>query len=725
MPTHPHKLRAFAALFASLLFSAVTAAVAQTGQSASDPESAAKDKKETVVLEKITVTTGYRSPKSVDQIPGAIRLITSQEVANMQLINDDATAILSRTVPGYSMATQQLSNTSENLRGRSPLRLLDGISQSTPIRDGSRNGTFVDMSIIDHIEVINGPSAAEGMGAAGGIINYITKTPTKDGSEAVLTTRYGGQGYSDNEEWKIGLVYTHKEGSNDFLFSSAYVDRGLSYDAHGRAIGMGQSGATMDSTQRQLFLKAGHNFGESGKQRLTLSVSRFLIQGKGNYTELVGNRALGITDTAVPNPPPGAKTEFNEFNQVAFTYSHADLIGGALNIQVYKANQAMRFLASTTDSDKQDPLIAPLGTLLEQSEIYSTKKGIRSSWNREDLFVKGLELNVGFDFVDEITGQNLALTKRIWAPPMNYVSKAPFTQISYAKGPVTLSGGLRQENGSLHVDSFTTTYFRNRAFVTGGTITYQSNLPNVGVIVRLPRGWSTFASYSKGFTLPNIGITLRNISIPGTSVSQMRDLQAVIVDNKEFGLSWRNSKISFSGSVYKSYSDFGSSLVVDPVIQNYILVRQPVEIKGAEFSSEVALSKTLKFTMLYSHIVGRTASPATGPLNVRLGIANVSPDKINTSLTWKFSPKGSITLDSASTLDREINVGVASRYEKTNGNTLFHLTATYATKWGNFSLGVENLLNKYYILDWAQVNQFQNYFSGRGRMISLNHSLKF
>ena len=57
--------------------------------------------------------------------------------------------------------------------------------------------------------------------------------------------------------------------------------------------------------------------------------------------------------------------------------------------------------------------------------------------------------------------------------------------------------------------------------------------------------------------------------------------------------------------------------------------------------------------------------------------------------------------------------------------TLLDLTATYSTKWGDFSIGVENLLNHYYILPWAQIDQFQNYFAGRGRVISISHVVKF
>ena len=84
-----------------------------------------------------------------------------------------------------------MSNTGENLRGRVALRLFDGIPQGSPLREGTRNGTFTDMGVVGRIEVINGPSASEGIGAAGGIINYISKTPTRQGNETTVTTRYG------------------------------------------------------------------------------------------------------------------------------------------------------------------------------------------------------------------------------------------------------------------------------------------------------------------------------------------------------------------------------------------------------------------------------------------------------------------------------------------------------------------------------------------------------
>ena len=236
---------------------------------------AASAKEEAVQLDKFTVTTGFRSPKTIDQIPGAVKLISPQEISDTLLLTEDATAVLSRTIPGYAEATQQMQNTGETLRGRVALRLFDGISQTTPLREASRNATFADMGVIERIEVINGPSAAEGIGAAGGIINYISKSPTKEGSEATVTSRFSTQGGSRTDSWKVGLNYANKQGPTDVFLATAFVNRNMAKDANDRQIGMGQSGSTMDTEEKNLFIKLGHNFGDRGAQRVGLTISRF------------------------------------------------------------------------------------------------------------------------------------------------------------------------------------------------------------------------------------------------------------------------------------------------------------------------------------------------------------------------------------------------------------------------------------------------------------------
>ena len=699
---------------------AETAATSAAAEPATAPDD--KPKQE---LETVTVTTGSRSAKAVDKIPGAITVVTKAEVDRTLALTDDATAVLARTVPGYAESSQAMSNTGENLRGRIPLRLFDGIPQGSPLREGTRNGTFTDMGIIDRIEVINGPSAAEGIGAAGGIINYISKTATKEGDQVDLTMRYSTQFQDDSAGYKVGVNWAHKQGDFDMYLAGSYIDRGITWDANDRRIGMNQSGSLADTTSNNFFAKFGYDFGENNSQRLQLTLSKFKIDGKDNYIEQLGDRSKGITDTSVRGQNPGTFTPFNDFWQIQLKYLNNDFFGGTLAMDAYKASQAMRFLPEATP-DKQDPLIAPLGTLVDQSEINSQKKGLRTSWTRPDILgVSGLELHTGVDLVEDVAQQKLAITHRLWVPPMDYTSWAPYAQLSWDVGPVTLVGGIRRENGQLEVNSYTTTYYRNRVFVQGGKIDYESNLPNVGAIWRFADGWSAFASWSKGFTLPNAGIPLRNVNKPGVSVAQMQDLQAIVVRNEEVGFNWRGERAGFSASAYKSTSQFGASLSVDPTTGDYVMNRAPVDIKGYEFSGDFRFSDDWKATLIYSRAMGYTVFTANGPLTKHMGVTDVMPAKLGASLTWNFSEYGNATLGGTTLLSRNLNQGTSAA-EHIGGYTLWDLEVNYdARKFGKLTLGVENLLDRQYILAFNQVDSFQNFFAGRGRVVSITDKFTF
>ncbi len=745
-------IKPLSAAIACILMASASAAYAQDAAQAPAQDDTKKDTTATN-LDGVIVT-GTRAPKAIDKIPGAITVVSQQEVQHTLAVTEDATAVLSRSVPGYAESSQAMSNTGETLRGRLPLRLFDGVPQGSPLREGTRNGTFTDMGIISRVEVINGPSASEGIGATGGVINYISKTPDVEGYETTLTTRYSTQGHEDSEGWKIGGVFTAKQQNWDFIGAASYIDRGITYDGNGRRIGMNTSGSLASSEARNLFLKGGFNFGEDGVQRLQLSYSKFKIEGKGEYIQVLGCRGptdnppcdVPRTNTSEKGQIFGSKDAFNDFEQYQVEYSHQDLFGGTLVLNAYKADQAMRYLPENSD-DKQLIKVPPYPpgfvAIYDQSEIDSRKKGLRTSWTRTSLFnVDGLELHVGVDLVEDEAEQRLALTDRTWVPPMKYTSTAPYAQLSYDIGPVTLSGGYRREDGELEVDDYTTTAFRNSVFVKGGKLDYKADLTNAGVVWRITDGWSAFAAYSKGFTLPNVGIPLRNISVPNQTVAGILDLQPIIVSNNEAGVNWRGRHGSFAGSVYRSYSELGVSLQIDPTTNDFIMTRAPVEIKGFELSGEIIFNDNWKANALYSEIRGKTSFWSAdrdgrfgpGPLHKPMGVLDINPDKLAMSVTWKFLPNADATFGFTRLSDRDLYGKDVRPYdnakfsytEKTEGYTLYDASVNYdAGKIGKFTLGIENVFDKQYILSWSQLAGFQNYWAGRGRMTSLTYTIKF
>ena len=713
-----------ASLTLLVLSAAISSAYAQTDAPAAP--AAAASAPEVTQLER-TIVTGTRTAKAIDKIPGAINVIGKTELAQTLAVTEDATAVLARLVPGYSESSQAMSNTGENLRGRIALRLFDGVPQGSPLREGTRNATFTDMGLVGRIEVINGPSASEGIGAAGGIINYLSRVPTKMGDEFQLTTRITTEAKDDSTGYKVGLNWLRKTEDYDLVMSASHIDRGIAYDGNGHRVGLNTSGSLMDSKSNNFFGKVGFDFGANKSKRLQFSASAFKVEGNNRYHLVEGDRSTGMTNTSELGAIPGSKAEFNDFKQFTGSYTDNEFFGGTLQLDAYYARQAMRYPAENGD-DRQDPLIAPLGTLWDQSEILAKKKGLRTSWTRSDILeVKGLEFRGGVDFTEDNAQQRLALTDRLWVPPMIYRSVAPYAQLSWDYGPLTLSGGVRRESGNLRVDSYTTTYYRDRVNVTGGKLDYEATLPNIGLVLRLPENWSVFASLGKGFTLPNVGIPLRNInhSSLNTTVAGILDLQPILVRNKEVGVNWRGKTASFGASVYQSYSSLGVSLSVDPITNDFVMNRAPVQISGFELTGDAQLTRDVKVSGLFSRILGKTTFVTGGPLTKRMGVNDTSPDKIGGSVNWKFMPNADMNLGFTKMLSRDLNVGKSGE-EHTHGYTLFDLGGNY--DWGHYgktTLGVENLTNKFYVLSWSQLPGFKNYFSGRGRVFSLTHTVTF
>ncbi|PCI32528.1 MAG: TonB-dependent receptor [Alphaproteobacteria bacterium] len=714
-------------LAAALLASVSTIAFAAEEAAVQD---AAEDFEEVIV-------TGSRTGKALNKIPGAVSIISQAEIQHDIALTSDLTAMLSRTVPGYSISKQQMDRKGETLRGRIALRLLDGVPQGSPLRDGSRDSIFTDMGIISRVEVINGPSSSEGIGATGGIINYITKSPTKMGLEAQISTQYRSQFKNDSDSWRVGMNVAYKADNYDVLVAGSFAETGISYDGEGETIGLGASGSDRDTKSNNVFIKLGTNFGENDEQRIEVSHSRFILECQCNYSSEIlhpeiwdYHEANKVPIHAIKEQPLGSKASFNDFKQTTMTYTHNDLFGGALQIQVYEADQSMRFEAELANS-KQDPLFAPVGTLLEQSEINSQKKGLRSSWNTDSLFGnEGLGLQIGADFVEDIALQRFALTDRSWVPPMKYTSFAPFAQVSLDIDALTVTGGLRYEDGNLNVQDFTTTWYRKRKFVNGGDVGYGEWLPNAGAIWRVSDQWSVYASYAKGFTLPNVGYALRKLScntapaVEGcpsdtpTSVNDILDLEAIIIESIEVGFSWTGDDGKFGISLYESTSDLGDGVKI--VDGEFALDRSRQKIQGIEVTGSYNFTEDFSLSAVYASITGKTGDD----LEKAMGVLNINPNKLILSANWQFSDKGNVILGSQTIFNRDINEG-ASGEEHIKGSTLFNLAINYEIGNGRLSLGIDNLLDKTYLLPQSQITYWRNYLRGRGREVSLGYTITY
>ncbi|WP_206085743.1 TonB-dependent receptor [Massilia polaris] len=673
------------------------------------------------------VVTATRGEKAVDKIPGAISVISQQDLAAQYLIADDPSQALSTYIPGYAPSRQKMSSTGESLRGRQPLILLDGIPQSNPLRAGMREGYFADSFIVERIEVINGASAVQGMGATGGIINYITKAPRANGTTHGINLRASTQFRSDNIDWKTGYSISHKSDAFDFLGYAAVQRRGMSYDGSGRRLGIDTvQGDTLDTHGDDLFVKIGKTF---GAQRLQLSLNRFNLEGDGDYMNDPGSVAEGVPTSSLPGTPIGDAPR-NKVRSASLDYRHADLAGGIFSAQLF-GHQFESLYGATRVVTFQDTRIAPNGTLWDQSQILADKLGSRITYVRPDTLIAGLEATVGVDFLRDETEQRLAITDRTWVPLLKFNSTAPFAQLEYEFGPVTVRGGVRHEIAELEVDTYTTLAAYGSRTVQGGSAEFSKSVKNIGAVWRFAPQWSAFAASSEGFGLPDAGLVLRGVATPGQSVSNLISLQPIVTRNNEIGLNWRGEKGQFGISRYDSRSKLGS--VIRIIASGVgVVERVPTTVKGWEVSGEWRPTRAVSAFGSYAQTDGKTAATQGAPMDISLGARSQGPDKAVLGANWKWLPASSLRLQATHLVDRDINigrmVGTSRLEEHFNGYTLVDAAASFDSRHGKIGVSIENLLDKQYVGYYSQsaaATDPGNTYAGRGRTLAVNFSRMF
>src|SRR3990167_7583242 len=148
------------------------------------------------------VVTAARTILPPSALPLTIDIIDKDALDQQIAISGSVTDAVATLPPSFSPTRQKLSGAGEPLRGRSPLYAINGIPQSTPLRDGSRDGFTIDGFFVDRVELIFGSNAWRGTGATGGIVNQVTVgAPTDEG----FSGRFVLQATADNDFSKAGM----------------------------------------------------------------------------------------------------------------------------------------------------------------------------------------------------------------------------------------------------------------------------------------------------------------------------------------------------------------------------------------------------------------------------------------------------------------------------------------------------------------------------------------
>lgn len=678
------------------------------------------------ILDEVVVTASrIETPRSA--IAATVEIIDAEALAQQTALAASAVETVAALVPSFSPTRQKLSGFGETLRGRSPLYLVDGVPQSTPLRDDSRDGYTIDPFFIDRVEVIFGSNAIQGVGATGGVVNYVTAR--KPSEREGLTGRMMAQVITDDELQgdgvgaKIAAIGGRDFGAFDLTLGAAFETRGAYYDADGSRVGFdGAQGEVQDSQAVSLLARGGWDLG--GDRRLEGWVNRFDLEGDGDYVTVAGDRATGVPTTAVRGAAPGEQPS-NAVTSAALTYTDRDLFGGVLRAQVF-AHDYQGVFGGGSFPDFQDPRIAPVGTLFDQSANNSEKLGFKIDWQGQVPGLAGLKALVGLDGLRDRTYQELILTGRNWVPETAYESLSPFLQLnqSVLAGRLSLSAGVRRESAKLKVDDFQTLYAYGPQTVAGGEPGFEETLFNIGAAFEVTPALLVYGSFAQGFTMPDVGRVLRGINRPNQDVDTFLNVEPVVSDNTEVGVEYRGARVELSAAVFRSEAERGSLLNRLPS-GIFEVQRQATRIDGLELKGLWRATDALTLGGSYAALDGQSDSDGDGDLDRDLNGANISPDRL---LLWGEYETGPIALrlQAQTYLARDFDgEPAANGFE---GYTVLDAVARYEAGFGTVSLGVQNLLDEQYISYFSDTQgptDNLRFFAGRGRTATVTLTRSF
>jgi iron complex outermembrane receptor protein len=675
-----------------------------------------------VNLDPLIIQTSRSNTKKEDS-PQVITVISRQQIEEQLAISSDSSQVLSNLLPAYSPNTQKLNNSSQTFRGRSVLYMIDGVPQSNPIREGSRSAHTIDLSMVERIEVIHGATAVHGLGATGGIINFITKSTRSNSLKQhvdVQMTTPTDKVSSDTLAYKIGYQAEGSQGNFDYLVGLTNEVQGMYLDADGNYVGSATvRGDIMDSKSHDIFVKLGYWL--TDEKRLELEVNKYEMKGRMNFTGVDGDRENGVATSSIKGTPPNGVAPYNDVQTTSLFYTDSDLDGMEFKAQVFHQDFEGRY-GATNSGSFQDTSIAPSGTLYDQSQNQSEKIGAKFSLTKDDLLDHDLSITTGLDLLQDTTSQTLVLTNRVYVPETEYTNYAPFIQFEYKPiERLVLQAGARYEHAKLNVDTYQTVAANNSVTVDGGTPSFDETVYNAGAVFKITPIVSVFANYSQGFGMPDVGRVLRGVKTTDKDVDTLIDLSPIMTDNYEVGLRVNRHPYDFELSYYESDSDLGSRIV--EVNDLYVVKREKKEIQGAEASLGFQLNKEHKLQASYSYIQGKSDTDDDGKVDTKLTGADIPPNRLVASWNAHWNEKLSSLLQVSHAFSRSFDDDEL----KFDSYTLIDASVGYKLPVGKMSVAVANLFNEDYFTYYSQAAYANDsfYFKGRGRTVTLAYGLDF
>lgn len=656
------------------------------------------------------VITATRQGMATSELAHAVTVIDREQLDSQFQTARTLGEVLAKTVPGMAPASQTLTNFNQSLRGRNMLVLIDGIPQNTS-RNISRDLMNIDRANIERIEVLRGGSAVYGSGAAGGVVNIITRRNVAGATSTVglqsALTEVKGEGLGYRGEQYLGGVGE----AFDYGLNLAWERHGAFFDADGDRIAPEPSqGDLSDTDSLSLAGKLRWFFDNS---TLTLSANHFDAEQDTDYASDPSVAALpagSVKARAIPGLQLDKQNRTRN-SLLNLAWSADETLLGSVDAQAYYRDYHARFTpfdgrpfssynALVQTFQDTETVGGRLALNTELSETSLVRWGVDLSREESEAPVTTFDGDAfdnsgGLVFID--TGD------RLFMPPITQDNVGTFVQFEHELTD-RLRGelGTRYEYASASFDDFTTLGQGND--IEGGDVSFDDLLFNAGLVFDVTKTSELYANFSQGFELPDIGLQLRNA--PTDFTINDSQLKPIKTDNYELGArsDWGHTQTSVA--VFYSTSDLGQ-----PTIENFSFVqpRSKERIYGVEATVDYQVDEQWTLGGLATWLEGERYDENDGRWEALNGY-RIPPVQLRAYT--EYSPNSHwfhrLQVNYSGSRDDafEDEVGFGSREVESYTTVDYH--TRYQINQHTVSVGIENLLNEDYFTVYGQLLRNNN-----------------
>lgn len=686
-------------------------------------------KKDTVSLEEVVITANRIKEKKTDAVAN-VTIIDQKKLQQFIKIAPDMSHLIGMIEPAMSLSTNTTNNRYQNLRGRSILVLIDGIPQSTPLRATDRDIRSIDPAAVERIEIVKGATSIYGNGAIGGIMNIVTKKSPKN-------VIFGGQttiGASARDSFKENRGFGYR--FNQQFYGNC---KGFSYlvDA-----AMNQTGSAIDGTGEYIspryglgdvrtyngLVKLGYQFDDDNKVEAMYNFYQSLqntplVASGGKYLERPRIGVYGTKD-------PAAQDEGMRYNHNAYIKFNSNNIFKRTDLELSAFTQHQYAIFDYRKHNARSPRWESSSG---QATVKGEKYGIRTQLTSKVLFSENVftQLLYGADVLIDKTSQPL-VDGRYWMPELTSYNSAPFlqTKTTFFQYYV-LKAGLRYDYIDVSVPNYEVLRLRNtdpRVYVKGGDLTYNNLSPNIGIAYNQFKYFQPFISYSQGFSIFDLGRTLRAAK---ADVLSKINTEPVKTENYEAGAYAELSKyVHLSGSYFYTYSKLGSDL--KSVSGFWVVDRTPQKVYGFEVNADIFPTKWLTLGGSFISFEGKKKSTEDGDWDGYMSGTSIPAPKATAYIRVTPTEYSYLQVNYLHTGSRD-RFSPDNRGVYTEGEgivypiDLFSLSAGYTfNKSFSLALGIENLTDKvYYTPASMLVARDAEYARGNGRYFNLSLTYRY